>query len=391
MKLDLLYEIDSPRPWDGPHPAGQRKREQRAYAEMLDQMRLADELGFNIAWFVEHHFREGRSHCPAPEVVIGALTQATSNIRLGFGVTLLPYGFTHPARVAEKVATADVLSKGRIEWGTGRSTPMEQTAFHVDREKSREEWAEAIRIICTMWRDEYFEWDSPTFQFPRRLITPKPYQDPHPPCWMAATSEGSSAVAGKLGLGLLSFAILQPIQKMGEHIALYRQAAENPTPITRVTTNKVAAYTLVHCAESMAQCEANGIWDSVWWWYQNIAEFTLEWEFPHFSQEQKDRMFPHLSLQKEGRFDPHQFSDADMIIVGDPEQCLEKMIKYHELGVDQLICYVQFGYLSHESILKTIELLGTEVIPKLEKLEIQTSATVSSSLLRPSQLEGPID
>ena len=133
-----------------------------------------------MAWFVEHHFREGRSHCPAPEVVIGALTQVTRNIRLGFGVTLLPYGFTHPTRVAEKVATADILSQGRIEWGTGRSTPMEQTAFHVDREASRAEWAEAIEIICAMWREEYFEWDSPTFQFPRRLVTPKPYQDPAP-------------------------------------------------------------------------------------------------------------------------------------------------------------------------------------------------------------------
>src|SRR6476619_1788266 len=244
MKLDLLYEIDSPRPWEaGPHPYGQRVREQRAYAEMLDQVKLADTLGFNIAWFVEHHFREGRSHCPAPDVVIGALTQATENIRLGFGVTLLPYGFTHPARVAEKVATADILSKGRVEWGTGRSTPMEQAAFHVDRDRSRDEWAEAIEIICAMWREEYFEWDSPTFQFPRRLITPKPFQDPHPPAWMAATSEGSSAVAGKLGLGLLSFSIMQPIEKMGEHIKQYRAGAADPTPITRVTTNQVAAYT----------------------------------------------------------------------------------------------------------------------------------------------------
>ena len=115
MKLDLLYEIDAPRPWDaGQHPDGQRAREQRAYYEMLDQVKLADQLGFNVAWFVEHHFREGRSHCPAPEVVLGALTQATENLRLGFGVTLLPYGFTHPARVAEKVATADILSKGRV-------------------------------------------------------------------------------------------------------------------------------------------------------------------------------------------------------------------------------------------------------------------------------------
>ena len=128
MKLDLLYEVDVAKPWDGPHTYGQRRSEQKAYREAIEQIKLADDYGFNCVWMVEHHFREGRSHCPAPEVWIGALSQATKNLRLGFGVTLLPFAFTHAARVAEKVATADVLSGGRVEWGTGRSTPMEQTA-----------------------------------------------------------------------------------------------------------------------------------------------------------------------------------------------------------------------------------------------------------------------
>jgi alkanesulfonate monooxygenase SsuD/methylene tetrahydromethanopterin reductase-like flavin-dependent oxidoreductase (luciferase family) len=392
VKLDLLYEIDVPKPWgDKPHPYGQREHEQKAYREAIEQITLADKFGFNTSWHVEHHFREGRSHSPAPEVIIGALTQCTENLRLGFGVTLLPHAFTPPMRVAEKVATADILSNGRVEWGTGRSTPMEQIAFGVDREASRDQWQEAIEAIVQMWESEYFEFHGKYLDFPRRMVTPKPVQDPHPPAWMAATSAGSSAVAGQLGLGLLSFAIMQPIQKMAKQIEQYREAAKNPTPITRVTTNKVAAYTLVHCAETMEQCEKNGIWDSVWWWYQNIAEFTLEWEFPHFSQEERDSLFPLLSMQKEGKFDPHIFNDADMIIVGDPDQCFEKMVKYHELGVDQLICYVQFGTLPHESIMKTIELLGTEIIPKLEKMEIKTSASVSASNIDPSTMKGPID
>ena len=138
MKLDLLYEIDVPKPWnDGPHPYGQRIAEQRAYEETIEQIKLADKLGFHTTWHVEHHFREGRSHSPAPEVIIGALSQCTENIRLGFGVTLMPHAFTPPMRVAEKVATADILSGGRVEWGTGRSTPMEQTAFGVDRDASQ--------------------------------------------------------------------------------------------------------------------------------------------------------------------------------------------------------------------------------------------------------------
>ena len=145
MKLDLLYEVDAPKPWGKPHPWGQRERERRAYYDAIEQIQLADRLGFHTIWAVEHHFREGRSHCPAPEVLLGALSQITERIRLGFGVTLTPFGFTHPARIAEKVATLDILSHGRAEWGTGRSTPMEQTAFHVDREKSREQWKEAIQ------------------------------------------------------------------------------------------------------------------------------------------------------------------------------------------------------------------------------------------------------
>ena len=88
MKLDLLYEIDVPKPWPGPHPQGQRAAEQLAYREAFEQIKLADKLGFNTSWHVEHHFREGRSHSPAPEVIIGALSQCTENLRLGFGVTI---------------------------------------------------------------------------------------------------------------------------------------------------------------------------------------------------------------------------------------------------------------------------------------------------------------
>src|SRR5262245_49861727 len=274
MKLDILYEVDAPKPWGAPHPHGQRERERRAYYEALAQIELADSLGFHTIWAVEHHFREGRSHCPAPEVLLGALSQVTEHIRLGFGVTLTPFGFTPPQRIAEKVATLDILSGGRAEWGTGRSTPMEQTAFGVDRARSRDDWREAIEIVCGMWREEYFEYRSERFRFPRRMVTPKPVQDPHPPCWMAATTAGSSAVAGEHGLGLLSFSIMQPLEKMAEAVRDYRAASVRAKPLTAVTTNKVAAYTLVHCADSMAQAEANGIWESCGWWYQNLAQFT---------------------------------------------------------------------------------------------------------------------
>ncbi len=367
MKLDLLYEVDAPKPWGRAHPYGQREAEQRAYREAVEQIRFADTLGFHTIWAVEHHFREGRSHCPAPEVLLGALSQVTEQIRLGFGVTLTPFAFTPPQRIAEKVAAVDILSGGRVEWGTGRSTPMEQTAFGVDRDKSRDDWAEAIEIVVGMWADEYFEYDSDRFHFPRRMVTPKPFQDPHPPCWMAATSTGSAAVAGRNGLGLLSFSIMQPLETMAQVIRDYRAASADPKPLTQVTTNKVAAYTLVHCAESIEQAEANGVWDSVAWWYQNLAQFTLDWELPHLSKEEQESAFPLLNPLMKGEIPLQHFHDADMLVVGDPERCYQKMKHYADLGVDQLICYVQFGHHSHESVMKTIELLGKEVLPELEK------------------------
>jgi alkanesulfonate monooxygenase SsuD/methylene tetrahydromethanopterin reductase-like flavin-dependent oxidoreductase (luciferase family) len=366
VKLDVLYEVDAPKPWSKPHPWGQREAEQRAYKEAIEQIKLADSLGFNTIWAVEHHFREGRSHLPAPEVLLGALSQITEQIRLGFGVTLTPFGFTPPQRIAEKVATADILSGGRVEWGTGRSTPMEQTAFGVDREQSRSDWAEAIKIVVGMWREEYFEYHSDRFDFPKRMVTPKPVQDPHPPAWMAATSESSATAAGQNGLGLLSFSIMQPLETLAKVIREYRLASANPTPLTEVTTNKVAAYTLVSCADSMATLESNGIWDSVAWWYHNLAQFTLDWELPHLSKEQQDAAFPLMKPLMEGQVPIDHFNEADMVVVGDPDRCFEKMKHYADLGVDQLICYVQFGYNSHESVMKTIELLGKEILPEIE-------------------------
>ena len=370
MKLDLLYEIDVPAPWgDKPHPYAQREAEQKAYSEAIEQIKFADSLGFNTCWVVEHHFREGRSHCPSSEVVLGALSQCTEQIGMGFGVTLLPFNFTHPARVAEKVATVDVLSKGRAQWGTGRSTPMEQTAFGVDREKSRDEWAEAIDIICGMWRDEYFEYESDTFSFPKRMVTPKPYQDPHPPAWMAATSQSSAEVAGENGLGLLSFTIMQPIEMMAEAIRKYRAAQKRAKPITDVHTNQVAAYTLVHAADSMDQARDNGLYESLAWWYQHLAQFTIDWEFPNTPQEEVDRIFPLMKPLAEGEIPIDTFDEADMIVTGDVDRVVEKMKHYADLGVDSLICYSQFGYLSHESIMRNYEILGKEVIPELENYE----------------------
>src|SRR5437667_2076666 len=166
MKIDLLYEIQVPRPW----LPNQREAEIRAYWNVVEQIELADKLGFDTAWFVEHHFREERSHCAAPEVVLSALAQRTQNIRLGHGVVLLPYPFNHPIRVAERAAVLDIMSKGRLEFGTGRSTLFEQQGFNIDPEETRAMWREALEIIPKMWTQETFAYEGRYVHIPERNL-----------------------------------------------------------------------------------------------------------------------------------------------------------------------------------------------------------------------------
>lgn len=130
---------------------GQRTVERASYRNNLEQIVLADRMGFDTVWCVEHHFREGHSHMPCSEAVLAAISQITSKIKLGFGVTLAPHEFIHPARIAEKVATVDLLSGGRVQWGIGRSTPMEQTAFGVDRQRSKAQMLAAAKTVVGMW------------------------------------------------------------------------------------------------------------------------------------------------------------------------------------------------------------------------------------------------
>jgi alkanesulfonate monooxygenase SsuD/methylene tetrahydromethanopterin reductase-like flavin-dependent oxidoreductase (luciferase family) len=377
MKLDLLYEIEAPEPWPGEHPYGQRAVEQQAYRETLEQLEFADTFDFDTVWMVEHHFRKGMSHMPCSEAVLGALTQRTKNIRLGFGVTLMPHAFIHPARVAEKVATIDILSGGRVQWGTGRSTPMEQTAFHVDRPRSKDQWRAAVESVVGMWESEYYEEHSEFLDFPRRMVTPKPLQDPHPPVWVASSvyTPGSATIAGRCGLGMLSPSILlSKLDRLEEVIQEYREAAANPEPITRITTNKVAPFTLVHCGDSHAEIDRNGVWDNVSYFYRTLVSFTLQWELPSLTDEERRRAFPHHAQIRDPNFDPHVFGDNATIIIGTPDEVLEKLGRFEAIGVDNVIAFVHFGGVDHHATMRSIELLGTKVIPELARREAAARA-----------------
>jgi alkanesulfonate monooxygenase SsuD/methylene tetrahydromethanopterin reductase-like flavin-dependent oxidoreductase (luciferase family) len=370
VDFDLLFELPVPLPWDD----GLREAEAQRYANAMEQAKLADKLGFRTAWFVEHHFRDGRSHCSAPEVMLAALSGVTKDLRLGYGVALTPFGFNHPVRMAERVAASDLVSNGRIEWGTGRSTPHEQRPFGVPPEESRDQWRDGVQAVVKMWRDEPFTWDSKYFQFPQaRHVLPKPFQRPHPPAWVAGTSEGSAEIAGKAGMGFLTFTVMLPLSTIARYVREYRAAIADPEPITDVINNRVSALTLVHCAETASKATENGAWDAVWWWYTSVADLIINYDFAHLDESQRQAMreelFPLVARYETGLITNDDLQEYDMLIVGDADQCIEKAKRYADAGADQLMCYCEFGNLSHESVMTNLELLGTKVIPELRNYE----------------------
>src|SRR3989442_2914696 len=196
MRFGLFYEHQLPRPWnDG--------AERRVLHEALEQIELADRLGFHSVWEVEHHFLEEYSHSSAPEVFLAAASQRTQRIRLGHGIVQLPPGFNHPARVAERIATLDLVSHGRVEFGTGESSSeAELGGFLVDRADKRDQWDEALDAITRMFVETPFAgYDGRFVKMPPRNVVPKPLQRPHPPLSAACSRRETIHLPAETGTG----------------------------------------------------------------------------------------------------------------------------------------------------------------------------------------------
>ena len=266
MKIDLLYEIQMPEPWDG------EDYESRKFWETMEQLELADRVGFNTVWMVEHHFLTGFAHSSAPEIFLSALAQRTKNIRIGHGVTLLPGHFNHPIRVAERIATLDILSNGRVEFGTGRSSARENEGFGGNASESRAMWQEALRIIPRMWTEEPFSCEGHYFNIPERSIIPKPVQKPHPPIWVASTGPESWELAGKNGIGVLGMTLLTGVEELQRRMELYDKAIATCDPAGAFVNNEIGVFTLVNCADTAEQAYANGAGDACMYYIDYAAQ-----------------------------------------------------------------------------------------------------------------------
>jgi alkanesulfonate monooxygenase SsuD/methylene tetrahydromethanopterin reductase-like flavin-dependent oxidoreductase (luciferase family) len=354
MKFGIFYEHQLPRPWT-------EGAEHKLIQDALDQVELADRLGIDYAWEVEHHFLEEYSHSSAPEVFLAACSQRTQQIRLGHGIVLLPPGYNAPARVAERIAMLDLVSNGRVEFGTGESSSLaELGGFHVPVEKKRDHWREALEQICNMMAmDPYPGYEGESFSMPCRNVVPKPLQKPHPPLWVACSNRDTIHLAARLGIGALTFAFVDPADArkwVGEYYDIIKTEC---TPIGHSVNANIAMVTGFSCHEDETEARRRGE-DGFRFFGYGLGHHYI------FGEHTPGRSDIWAGFEKVRDSMPR----ADQARgIGTPDQLREHIASFEDAGVDQVIFIQQGGRNRHEHICESLELFAEKVMPEFKARE----------------------
>ena len=372
MRFSIFYEHQLPRPWDD-------GAEARVVHEALEQVQLADKLGFSTVWEVEHHFLEEYSHSSAPEVFLSACAATTQNIHIGHGIVPVLPGYNHPARVAERISTLDIISNGRVEFGTGEtSSDMELLGFEVERADKRSMWEEAVPEIAKMMSQAPYEGHTGKFfSMPARNVVPAPVQRPHPPIWVACSQRDTILMAGSRGIGALSFAFINP-DEAKQWVADYYAAFEACTdPVGLAPNPNIAVTTGFLCHEDEQTALDRGLDGFHFFAYSLLHYYQFGTHTPgrtdiwtEFEQNRAEMGFEKLNAQvDEARADDGtgiEEGGLDSLrgCIGTPDQIRDFVRAYEDAGVDELIFVSQAGRNRHEDICESMELFAREVMPE---------------------------
>jgi len=353
VKFGIFYELQLPRPWD-------EESEFRLYRDALAQLELADRLGYDYAWEVEHHFLEEYSHSSAPQVFLGAASQRTKQIRLGHGIMHLTTN--HPAKVAAHVAALDLVSDGRVEFGMGESASVtELEPFGVAFEEKRAIFEDAVRAVIPMFRDGGASYDGEYFHLPARNVLPKPRQKPHPPLWVACSQLETIAYAGMRGLGALGFQFVSADAAHAWVHAYYNAITKRLDKLTDYVTNpNIALVSMFMCAptDEEARAKADGV---------TFFQFCLRYYSASRDRERPPpgevNMWEEYTRWKAAN--PEQTERAlSGGLIGSPETLRRKLRKFETSNIDQVVLLNQAGRNTHEDICASLELFADEVMPE---------------------------
>jgi alkanesulfonate monooxygenase SsuD/methylene tetrahydromethanopterin reductase-like flavin-dependent oxidoreductase (luciferase family) len=377
VKFGIFYEHQLPRPWN-------EGDEHRLLKDALDQVELADRLGIDYVWEVEHHFLEEYSHSSAPEVFLAAASQRTNRIRLGHGIVQLPQGFNHSARTAERIATLDLVSDGRVDFGTGESSSeAELGGFRVDRGTKREQWDEALDAVTRMFVEEPFAgYDGRFLQMPPRNVIPKTMQKPHPPLWVACSRKETIHLAAEKGIGALSFSFINPAEArnwVNDYYATLRSEACIPGGFAVNPQLAIVLPFMCHPDEQTAI--DRGLDGGHFFGYSLLHYYAFGTHQPGITNvwqefEEKRSLFgfdrtiasttgDHLgaTIQQNG-------IGSLRGAIGTPDQVRDLIRAYEEVGVDQIIFVAQAGRNRHDHICEAMELFSTQVMPEFHERDL---------------------
>ncbi len=357
MKFGLFYEISVPRPWG-------RDTEKVVYDRCLEQVKLADELGFSSVWAVEHHFLEEYSHCPAPELFLTACAMVTKQMRVGHGIVVCVPEFNHPIKIAERTAVLDILSGGRLEVGTGRSaTWTELGGFNVNPDETKKTWDEIVHCLPKMWTQERYSYQGRSWSMPQRTIIPKPFQKPHPPMWVAVTSPGTEIDAAERGMGSLGLTF-GGFAEQDEKVKRYRKIIRNCDPVGSFVNEKVSTVNFLFCHEDDAEGVKVGKRLTGTFNYLAAQLLAAREAYP-------TKSYPSLGLLPSLRQEASGPGDAsgapEGIAMGNPERVTRELKKWESVGVDSVNFLLNaLETIPQEQVLNSLRLFAKEVMPHFQ-------------------------
>ena len=353
MKFSLFFEMQISRP--------DRQSEAQTFRDCLEQAVLADQLGYHCVWEVEHHGLLEYSHSSAPEIFLSFVAAKTQRIRVGHGVVLLPHRYNHPIRVAERIATLDVLSGGRVSFGTGKSSSLtEQQAFQSDRAQLHDQWLEAVEIIPKMWSADVFQHKGKFFDIPPTQVIPKPVQQPHPPMFAACSKPDSAALVGRLGLGALNFAFGTD-DYLGEKVSEYRAAVKQAKPVGRSVNDWFACTPATLCLPDDRKACANGF-RGARFFSESMAKYYFSGTRPQGYLDVPRDFLPDEDLEAAMAARSAPGSQLSSL-VGDPAAVRESLSRWKDVGVDELILVMQMGTVPHELVMESLRTFAEQVMP----------------------------
>jgi alkanesulfonate monooxygenase SsuD/methylene tetrahydromethanopterin reductase-like flavin-dependent oxidoreductase (luciferase family) len=339
MEFGLFTEFES--------PAGMSLA--TAFDESLAQITAAEEFGLDAVWLAEIHFQKDRSVLASPLVVAAALAACTRRIKIGIAVQVLP--LSHPLRLAEDVATVDHLSKGRLLFGIGRSgLPGHYQGFNIPYSESRERFLETLDILRKAWTQDRFSHEGPYYRFHDVCIMPKPFQQPHPPIRMAASTEETFPLVGRMGLPLFVAPRTISISDLTRFIAGYHAGWAAAGHDGR---GDIALSMPVYVAETdrQARDEARA---STMHFFRTISQALRTSESRQGTAERLRDISYEDVLQEQ-------------VVYGSPESVADRLLALREtLGFSSLSGWMNCGgQIPHERVLTSMRLFAERTLPRL--------------------------